>query len=104
MLRIARTCLLLATALAVMTPLDLHGQATMTNASVTGRVTDPSGAVMPHAAIKALAIATNQTYTVQSDLQGRFRFSYLPIGEYRVSVQADGFSEASRKVQLTIGS
>jgi hypothetical protein len=82
----------------------IRAQETLTNASVTGRVLDPSGAVVSHAAIRALAIATNQSYTVQTDGQGRFRLPYLPVGRYRISAQADGFSEASREVQLSIGS
>ena len=86
------------------TPMAIYAQETLTNASVTGRVVDPTGAVVLRASIKALAIATNQSYTVQTDGQGRFRLSYLPAGEYRISAVADGFSPLSREVHLTIAS
>jgi hypothetical protein len=82
----------------------VSAQETLNNASVTGRVLDPSGAVVARSKITATQIATNQTHTVQTDGQGRFRLPYLPVGEYQISAQADGFLKASRQVQLTVGS
>ncbi|MEO6805627.1 MAG: carboxypeptidase regulatory-like domain-containing protein, partial [Edaphobacter sp.] len=82
----------------------VHAQETLTNASITGRVLDPSGALVAHASVEALATATNQSYTAQTDSQGRFRLPYLPVGQYRIGAQANGFSQISREVQLTIGS
>jgi outer membrane receptor protein involved in Fe transport len=104
MLQFVRT-----TALLTLTPLLLsaatsHAQETLTNASITGRVLDPSGALVANASIEALAAATNQSYTTQTDSQGRFRLPYLPVGQYRISARANGFSQISREVQLTIGS
>jgi hypothetical protein len=94
-------------ALAAMLPavfsLSAGAQETLTSASVTGRVLDPSGAAIPHAAVEATATSTNQKYTVTSDQQGRFRIPYLPVGDYTFSAQASGFSVTSRKVQLTVG-
>ena len=104
MFRLVRMTPLLVLTLLLISPKAINAQESVTNASVTGRVIDPSGAVVPHAAIKALAIATNQSYTAQTDGQGRFRLPYLPVGEYRISVDAVGFSHLSKNVQLTIGS
>jgi hypothetical protein len=81
----------------------LQAQETVTAASVTGRVLDPSGAAVPHAPVSALQSATNETYTTQADAQGRFRLPYLPAGLYRISAQANGFQEAVIQVQLSIG-
>ena len=81
----------------------LQAQETVTAASVTGRVLDPSGAAVPHAPVSALQSATNETYTTQADAQGRFRLPYLPAGLYRISAQANGFQEAVTQVQLSIG-
>ncbi|GGG73176.1 TonB-dependent receptor [Edaphobacter dinghuensis] len=81
-----------------------RAQETLTNASVTGRVLDPSGSVVAHASVKAVAAATNQAYTVETDGQGRFRLPYLPVGEYRIDVVASGFAENARTLQLTVGS
>lgn len=104
MFRLVRSAVLLSLTFLLLTPLAIDAQATLTNASVTGRVFDLSDALVPHAAVKALATATNQTYTVETDNQGRFRLPYLPVGEYRISAVASGFSESSQNVQLTVGS
>jgi outer membrane receptor protein involved in Fe transport len=93
-----------ATALLLVSTTQLNAQETLTNASVTGRVVDPSGAVVAGATITAIQIATNQSQTIQTDGQGRFRLPYLPVGEYQISAQAGGFAKVSRQVQLTVGS
>jgi len=82
----------------------IHAQETLTNASVTGRVLDPAGSLVAHAAVKALAVATNQTYTVETDEQGRFRLPYLPAGAYRISAASSSFAGTAKDVMLTVGS
>jgi hypothetical protein len=79
------------------------GQETLTTASVTGRVLDPSGAVIPQATIGIRELTTNQTRTLQSDAQGRFRVQLLPVGLYRFTTHPSGFAETNREIQLTIG-
>ena len=104
MFRLMRPCVLLA-----LTPLSLvatavHAQETLNNASVTGRVLDPTGAAVPRISVTALEPATNQTYTTQTDAQGRFRLPFLPMGQFRISSQAPGFAQAARAIELTVGS
>jgi hypothetical protein len=70
---------------------------------VTGRVLDPSGAVVSHSTVTATELATNQTSTTETDGRGRFRFPYLSVGTYRISTKAVGFAETARQVQLTVG-
>lgn len=60
-------------------------------ASVTGRVTDPSGAVLAGAQLKVTALATNLEYSTVSDANGLYDFPSLPIGAYRLEVSAPGF-------------
>ena len=79
------------------------GQETLTTASVTGRVLDPSGAAIPQAFVAAREITTNATQTIQTDGQGRFRLPYLPVGTYRFTTHAAGFAETTRDIQLTVG-
>jgi hypothetical protein len=79
-------------------------QETLTTATISGRITDPSGAVMPNAEVDATQLATNQTKSTHTDSQGRFRFPYLAVGQYELSVRQPGFTEIKRRVQLTIGS
>jgi hypothetical protein len=85
-------------------PAPMRAQESVTNASITGRVLDPTGAVIPHVTVTALHSSTNQAYTAQTDAQGRFRLPYLPIGQYRIRCQAPGFAESSRELDLSVGS
>lgn len=80
------------------------GQTTLNNASVTGRVLDPTGAVIPHATVAALQSSTNETFTTQTDDHGRFRLLYLPLGQYRISSQSSGFAAGAQTIELTVGS
>jgi hypothetical protein len=98
-----RIFLLLAFYLFVTAPC-LIGQETLTTASISGRVLDPAGAVVPDAEVIATQLATNQSKNVHTDSQGRFRIPYLAVGEYGVIVRQSGFAEARRQIQLTVGS
>ncbi len=102
MRRLALLCLL--SLLAGTTAAPLSAQETLTNASITGRVLDPSGAVVARSTITAIQVTTNQNHIVLTDGQGRFRLPYLPVGQYQISAQANGFAKVSRQVQLTVGS
>jgi hypothetical protein len=83
--------------------LGLAAQEAMNYASVGGRVTDPSGAVVVGASVRVRQIATNVTKTVATDRDGRFRFPYLPVGQYEVVVQQQDFAVAKRAITLTVG-
>ncbi len=78
-------------------------QETINNASLAGRVTDSSGSVIPGATVTALQTATNSTVSTTSDAVGRFRFPYLRVGQYELTIHETGFSDARRSVTLTIG-
>ncbi len=82
----------------------LFAQQALTTASLSGRVLDPTGAAVPHAIVRALQTSTSQAYAAKSDAQGRFRLPFLPVGQYTLNVQADGFATATRSLQLTVGS
>ena len=73
-------------------------------ASVSGRVTDPSGAVVPGAGVTARHTGTNVTDETTTDQSGRFRFPYLRIGTYEIKVHLDGFTDFTRQLTLTVGS
>ena len=72
-------------------------------ASVSGRVTDPSGAVVPGVEISARQVDTNLAVSVVSDRHGRFRFPYLRVGPYEITARGQGFTEATRALTLTLG-
>ncbi len=79
-------------------------QETINSASVSGRVTDPSGAVVENARVTARQTETNLSRATITDRDGRFRFPYLRLGPYEITVRRPGFAEAKRSVTLTVGS
>ncbi len=74
------------------------------NATLTGAVTDPNGAVVAGATVKATNIATNTVTDTQTTDAGLYRFPTLPVGIYKVSAEAAGFKSAAvENVTLTVG-
>ena len=73
-----------------------HAQETINDASVSGRVTDPSGAAVPGATVMARQTATNVAAESVTDASGRVRFPYLRVGAYEVTVALPGFQTAAR--------
>jgi hypothetical protein len=71
--------------------------------SITGTVTDTSGAVVPGAAVSATRKATNLTVTATADAQGNYNLLYLPSGEYTVTAELTGFKKAGRAVEVRVG-
>src|SRR6476646_2252572 len=69
-----------------------HGQ--VLKGSISGNATDPEGAVIAGAQVKATNMATGAVLTITSDDSGLFRFNLIPAGEYKVEVSAPGFSSA----------
>jgi Carboxypeptidase regulatory-like domain len=63
--------------------------------SITGEVTDPSGAVVSGAHVTAHAIETGIETATTTNAQGQYHIEFLPIGHYRVTVQANGFATAN---------
>src|SRR6202795_3250167 len=73
--------------------------------AINGTVTDPSGAVIPDAEVKARNKATDVTASTTSTSDGQFAFQDLPVGLYVVSVTASGFPEMTvDNVMVTQGS
>src|SRR5215471_21587899 len=81
----------------------VHAQQAVTSATLSGRVEDANGSAVAGAAIAAINLDQNRSSAAQSDSQGRFRFLYLPVGRYRLKVEAEGFSTLERELTLTVG-
>ena len=73
-------------------------------ATLSGTVTDRSGAVIPKAEISAKNTATGVVRSSETNSAGFYTVPGLPPGNYSVSVTAAGFSTAVRtSVTLTVG-
>lgn len=82
----------------------LYGQETVNNASISGRVIDPSGAVVQNARVTAQQTDTGLVVSTLTGRDGRFRFPYLKIGLYEVTVRCAGFADVSHRLTVTVGS
>jgi hypothetical protein len=59
--------------------------------SIRGTVADPSGAVVQSATVTAKQIETGLTRTATTDRSGNYLLLELPVGHYRIQVEAKGF-------------
>jgi len=80
---------LLAVLLAI--PFSLHAQ--QYSGTITGTVTDQSGAAIPGATVTIVNTATNATVTAKSDGQGNFTATQMPVGTYDLHVTQGNFKE-----------
>jgi len=65
-------------------------------ATLSGTVTDPSGAVIPGAPVKITNVGTGWNRTVNSLSDGRYYVSPLTVGAYQIDVEVKGFSKLTR--------
>src|SRR5688572_9215658 len=82
----------------------LSAQETISYGTISGRVVDPQGAVVPGANVTARQVETNLVREAVTDEQGRFRFPYLRVGRYAIVAGLAGFTDASHNVTVTVGS
>jgi hypothetical protein len=69
----------------------LLGQNVNGNGSVTGRVTDPTGAVIPSAEVQLVDESTGIAITLQTNSAGLYVFNNVPPGKYDLVVTRAGF-------------
>ena len=64
-----------------------------TNASISGRVTDPSNALIADAKISAINTATNFRYESTTNNSGEYYLTNLPPGPYQIEIEKPGFKK-----------
>lgn len=67
-----------------------------------GKVSDKSGAVIPGANVDAVNIETGLSRSTVTNGAGDYRIVHLPVGQYKVTAQAQSFQAQTASVQLTI--
>lgn len=72
-------------------------------ATVSGTVTNPSGATVAKAKVSARNLATGQSIETQTDAAGVYTVPNLTPGEYEVSVSAEGFAAITSKATVAAG-
>ena len=72
-------------------------------ATLTGRITDQTGAVVPQASVTARATDTGLTTTTETTSEGYYTLPALPPGQYELSVTKQGFVPVKQTgLELTV--
>jgi hypothetical protein len=77
---------------------------TTDRSGIEGRVVDQSGGVLPGVTVGISSPAMlGGVRTTVTDEEGRYRFSALPAGVYKVSFELEGFTPVTRELRLETG-
>ena len=79
----------------------IHSYAQSINSgTVTGTVKDPSGAVVPGAAVEIRNAITGYQQTTKAGTNGEFRFNNVPFNNYRLTATQTGFNASVQDVAI----
>ena len=79
----------------------VSGQASGSNAgTVSGTITDPSGALVAGATVTLKNAVTNYQKQIQTDARGMFQFVNVPHNQYHFSVSLQGFQTVDKDIAV----
>jgi Carboxypeptidase regulatory-like domain/TonB dependent receptor len=81
----------------------LPAQAQQVTVYVGGKITDTTGAVVPNAKVSALNTQTGFSRATTSSISGDYQLAAMPVGDYRIAVEAQGLKKMVRAVHLDVG-
>src|SRR5215470_9304725 len=79
---------------ACLIPIATNGQTT--GGTIYGSVMDQTGASVPGAMVTVRNLETNVVRSTNTIENGRFNFPALPVGQYELTVELQGFSKYVR--------
>jgi hypothetical protein len=68
--------------------------------TLSGTITDPSGALVPNATVEIANHVTGYSRTVKTDSSGQFRFYNIPFNPYHLTVTMSGFAQTDKAVDI----
>ena len=80
----------------------LSGNAQTNLTSITGTVTDSTGAVLPGGQVELKNVDTTATRTTTTSTEGTYLFPLLPVGSYEITISATGFQTTRTTIDLTL--
>jgi hypothetical protein len=86
---------IVALAIALLLPAGAAGQSA--DATLTGTIKDPSGAVVPGVTVTARNIGTNETRSAVTSPEGLYRVTNLSRGTYEVKAELEGFKRVQNR-------
>src|SRR5271163_3986843 len=93
-----RSVFLLSAIFLVFTPQQLPAQGN--SGTITGLVTDSTGAVVPGATVTILNAVSGYTRTAKTDGAGNYQFQNIPFNPYHLTVKAAGFASLAQDVAV----
>ena len=82
----------------LMLPVSGHAQ----ESTVSGTVTDPTGAVIPGVMVTATHTETGNKFEALTDERGGYRL-LVRVGNYRITAGLPGFGTANRNIEVLVG-
>ncbi len=76
---------------------------TITTGDITGSVKDPTGAIVPNAAVQLKNTDTGEVRSQTVNGSGDYRFSTLKPGNYQISASLSGLKSETDAILVTIG-
>jgi outer membrane receptor protein involved in Fe transport len=76
---------------------------TIVTGGFSGTIADPSGSIVPGAALTLTSDTTGDTYSTVSSSTGGYVFSLLKPGQYTLTAKKDGFKTTTQKVTVLLG-
>lgn len=96
-----RGVLIVAVLLSIQALNGLEVQA-QTTGTIYGDISDPTGAAITGATVTATNLQTNLRRSTTTGSGGSYTFTLLPVGRYRISVEAAGFKSGRAEVDLQV--
>ena len=95
-LRTLLRCCKLAALVAAICVLAVSAWGQQVNATITGRITDPSGAAIVGAKVTATSVERGIPYMATTNTDGYYNLPNLLVGDYNLKVEAAGFQTATQ--------
>jgi outer membrane receptor protein involved in Fe transport len=84
--------------------ISVWAQSQAASGSIEGTIIDATGAVVPDAKVTATNLQTGLTRSVTSNGEGLYRLQLLPVGDYNVTIEKQGFGSVKREaVKVQVG-
>ncbi len=80
--------------------MTLAAGAQTNSGSISGQVTDQTGAILPRATVRIGNTVSGYTRTTTTDDAGQYRFFNIPFNSYRVTVTSKGFSDLTQTAEV----
>jgi hypothetical protein len=89
--------------LAALLQVDLslsYAQSAANSGTISGTVTDPTGAVVPNATVSIANPVSQYSRTTTTDSAGHYRFPNVPFNPYHLTVNATGFASVAQDIDV----